>query len=404
MSGFGFSLQTLTIKKLAETSEYKATFQLICARGVVQMFVSLYFIKKYNKETNTELFGPTPFVRRMLCIRSFVGFGGICFAFLALEHLPLGDTTVLVMISPIFATIFSYFALGEPWRLPEVIATVMSIGGVIFVAQPEFIFGSGTALAPIGVLFGVIASVSAGAAYTCVRILGTTAKMPWWNVCFAQSLGQIFASIPLMFIIKENRELPDLFELFVIISIGFVGSWSQIAMTVGMQREKSATATGMRMSDVFFGFIWQVLFTRDNKLSLLSIFGAMLVMGSIFVLIVLKPKADDIAKSTQQQSIELSSNYNVLQTAERDSVDASTRIDISMHNTDEDADIETEDSSAEVLNDFNPFNNMDKLSTTFPPSPTSAEIRKRQGSLGNDPSVSNVGLESVKSKLRQALE
>lgn len=56
-------------------------------------------------------------------------------------------------------------------------------------------------------------------------------------------------------------------------------------MTVGMQKEKSATATGMRMSDVFFGFLWQISFTNDNVLNPLSVFGACLVVSSIFVLV-----------------------------------------------------------------------------------------------------------------------
>jgi hypothetical protein len=37
----------------------------------------------------------------------------------------------------------------------------------------------------------------------------------------------------------------------------------QAAMTAGMQREKSATAVAMRMSDMLFGFIWQALITTD---------------------------------------------------------------------------------------------------------------------------------------------
>ncbi len=59
-------------------------------------------------------------------------------------------------------------------------------------------------------------------------------------------------------------------------------------MTLGMQREKSATARAMRMSDVVFGFIWQVLFTPD-PISYLSVLGAILVTGSIMVVVIFKP-------------------------------------------------------------------------------------------------------------------
>ncbi len=410
LSGVGFSLQTLTIKKLEEVREYKGTFQLIFARGFVQMLVSLYFIKRYNGESKVELFGSTSFVRRMLALRSVVGFGGICFAFLALEKLPIGETTVLVMISPIFSTIFSYLTLGEPWRLAEFMATVTSICGVICVAQPEIVFGEGThTLDPIGVVFGLIASVSAGAAYTCVRILGTTAIMPWWNVCFAQALGQIFFAGPLCFVVKENRNLPDLFEVCVCIAVGFLGAWSQIAMTVGMQREKSATATGMRMSDVFCGFLWQVLFTNDSDVSLLSIFGAVLVITSIVMLIVFKPKNDDNATASKGSSSILSvemakplkSIYNVLQTNESDLESSSrdwqneTKLDISLHH-------EASDEATDIDNVDIDFGISGSLSVVPQSPPKDGSIRKRGGSLGSEP-YSKGGIEDMKEKLRMNL-
>jgi hypothetical protein len=68
-----------------------------------------------------------------------------------------------------------------------------------------------------------------------------------------------------------------------------IGGPSQILMTIGMQREKSATATAMRMSDVLFGFIWQALFTSDT-VSALSLLGAGLVSLSIVLVVLFKPK------------------------------------------------------------------------------------------------------------------
>ena len=63
-------------------------------------------------------------------------------------------------------------------------------------------------------------------------------------------------------------------------------------MTVGMQREKSASATAMRMSDVVFGYLWQLLFTADG-VDALSIIGAILVSFSIVIVIIFKPAAKE---------------------------------------------------------------------------------------------------------------
>ena len=112
LSGLGFSIQGVSIKILAQDTGFSASFQLIFFRGLVQSMLSLYFIRKYNytnangngggegkqhidsiSEPDVELFGPTPFVRKMLAGRSIVGYGGIAFAFLGIERLPVGTYT-----------------------------------------------------------------------------------------------------------------------------------------------------------------------------------------------------------------------------------------------------------------------------------------------------------------------
>ncbi len=188
-------------------------------------------------------------------------------------------------------SIGAYFILSEPWRWPELVATIISLTGVIFVARPPFIFGCSGGVGggvgdgdgdgdgrlcsadAVGVLFGMIASITAGLAYVCVRLLGTSAKMPWYNVVFAQALGQVIFTIPNLYLLEGSLKLSlTIVEIILIVGGGLIGAWSQVAMTFGMQREKSASATAMRMSDVVFGFMWQVLFTEDS-FSILSAFG-----------------------------------------------------------------------------------------------------------------------------------
>jgi len=119
-------------------------------------------------------------------------------------------------------------------------------------------------------------------------MLGTTAKTPWANVCLAQALGQILLSPPSLILSGQQLRVDLPFSLFGIMFIaGFIGAWSQIAMTVGMQREKSALATGMRMSDVVAGFTWQAIFTNEAVTGL-SIAGALLVVISTLILVLAK--------------------------------------------------------------------------------------------------------------------
>lgn len=295
MSGIGFSIQTLIVKLLAERG-FKGSFVCVLARGVLQLVMSsmfIYFDDERRANNGPPLFGSSSFVKWMLFFRSVLGYAGVAFSFLSVEYIPMGDATTLTMLSPLFASIGSFFALGEPWRFPEFAAAIMSLTGASLIAKPSFLFGaegseSSTPAGAMGVLFGLVSAVGAGGAYMFVRILGTTAKMPWANVCFAQSLGQIFLTIPCFYLFGQSLrfDLPW-FEYGLIGLSGVVGAISQAAMTVGMQREKSASATGMRMSDVVFGFIWQAAFTTD-AISWLSVLGAFLVSSGVLTIVIFK--------------------------------------------------------------------------------------------------------------------
>jgi uncharacterized membrane protein len=200
------------------------------------------------------------------------------------------------MLSPLFAAAGGFFILGEPWRNPELVATVMSLSGAFLVAKPSFLFGHNqinenneiSSSESIGVVFALLSAVSTGLAYIFVRILGTIAKMPWSYVCFAQSLGQIALSLPCLLLFGQTLSLSlSPYQGIIILAGGIIGTWSQLAMTVGMQREKSASASAMRMSDVAFGFLWQAIFTSDD-INFLSAIGAVMVMAGVMVIVIYK--------------------------------------------------------------------------------------------------------------------
>ena len=330
MSGVGFSIQALVIKLLAEHG-FHGSFFCVLMRGITQGIIASIFI--YNDEDRLKpdgqpLFGNSSFIKMMLFLRAVIGYGSIACSFLAAEYIAIGDSTVLIMLSPMIASIASYFILGESWRWPEFVATFLSLAGAVLVAKPPILFGTNddSSITPhdmfLGVTLGLSAALFAGFAFVCVRILGTSAKMPWANVCFSQALAQIVLSVPNQYIAGQKFE--DIFTITpyeggLIFLGGFIGAWSQISMTLGMQREKSATATAMRMSDVIFGFIWQILFTQD-PISYLSVLGALLVTGSIMVVVVFKQSSTETtakeAKKVIRPEVELtdmdSSTHNIL--------------------------------------------------------------------------------------------
>jgi hypothetical protein len=76
-------------------------------------------------------------------------------------------------------------------------------------------------------------------------------------------------------------------------------------MTVGMQRESSARATSMRMSDVLFGYIFQFFLTKNDKLTVTSLFGAIFITSSIIIIMYFKPQ-----KSNNSNDANTNTNTN----------------------------------------------------------------------------------------------
>lgn len=311
LSGIGFSIQALLVKLLSERG-FHDSFLCVFLRGLVQLVLSSVFIyydedRLPSKEMmdpgdavqavsvgreGVRLFGNTTYVKCILFLRSFTGFGGILFAFLSIEMIAIGDSTVLQMLSPMLCAIIGCCVLNEPWRLPEFCATIVSLGGAILVVKPPILFGSSQAQSSsfyLGVIYSLLACVTSACAYIFIRILGTTAKMPWANVVFAQAIGQVLLSVPSSYLFRQPLHLQQYSweEYSVVFLVGVVGAFSQILMTIGMQREKSAAATAMRMSDLLFGFIWQALFTAD-EVSRMSVAGALLVSSSILIIVICK--------------------------------------------------------------------------------------------------------------------
>jgi drug/metabolite transporter (DMT)-like permease len=166
----------------------KTSYQQVFIRGFIQLGVAGYLVWAEEKRPRTPLFGPSWFVCFMLCLRGVSGFFSLSLQLLTMEHLPIGDGSVLTMMSPTFAAIFASIFLGEPYRFVEFVATCLSLSGATLVSKPSIIFGAehGANLSSWGIAFGFSAAAVGGLSFLLVRVLGTSAKMPAGHVVCVQ--------------------------------------------------------------------------------------------------------------------------------------------------------------------------------------------------------------------------
>ncbi|GMI30901.1 hypothetical protein TeGR_g2934 [Tetraparma gracilis] len=288
LSGIGFSCQALLIKHLYAAYDFSSSSQVVFFRGLLQCLVSLLLVRRELAKPLTlpSLFGADRSTAAILFLRASLGYVGIAGVFYALRFIPMGDSTTLLMMSTVWSALLARLFLGEPLSAHALVAIPAAFAGLLLIVQPSFVFGGAAALDPRGVFAALLGSFGAAGAYVCVRMLGTTNKMYWAAVTFNQGLGQAVYSVPMLFAFGQSFVMS--FEIVgFCLAIASVGCLSQACMTIGMQREKSALASVMRMSDILASFVFQITLT-DEKANAITLGGAALIV--VGVLIVLRGK------------------------------------------------------------------------------------------------------------------
>ncbi len=69
-------------------------------------------------------------------IRVAIGLCAMSTWFIALSMVPVGDVTAISFLSPLFATVFAVFLLGEVVRIRRWMATLVGFGGALIILRP----------------------------------------------------------------------------------------------------------------------------------------------------------------------------------------------------------------------------------------------------------------------------
>lgn len=284
LSALGFSIQALLVRSL--TAQGLGTFQLLIFRGSCQALGCCVCLSAKGIGLSSWL-GSTRLEHTALLVRAVVGYGGISFGFLCVSAMPLADSQILGQTAPIFSAAFARIFLKEEWHRSEFFSAALAILGVGFISKPATLLDAG-AVSHLGVFYGLLSAFFAGATYVVIRFLGT-AKVDWASVLLAQALGQVALSPIALLISGQELRLFSRQQLALALGMGFFGFASQVAMTKGMQKEKSATASLVRQSLCpVFAMLWQPLMFPEDQLTWTSFAGFATIMLGLLVTVIAK--------------------------------------------------------------------------------------------------------------------
>ncbi len=268
LAAFFFSLMALLVKIAGQRL---SSAQLVLARSIVGVVLSYWMLKRAKIPAWGQRKG-------LLLFRGLSGFAALLCFFYALTQLPLAETTVIVYISPALTALLAALFLKETLRPNEIVGLVLSLVGVVFVAQPSFLFGSGaSSLNLFAVGIAVIGAVFSSTAYVSVRKLRETEHH--LVVVFYFPLVATPASIPLMI---PEALWPTPLEWGMLLGIGVFTQIAQVYLTKGLHIEKAGRALSMSYIQIIFAALWGFMFFSEIPNGF-SVLGALLVVAGTLV-------------------------------------------------------------------------------------------------------------------------
>lgn len=253
--------------------------EVVLIRSAIGLCCTSLTLKYYFKES---LVGP-PELRKFLVARGITGFIGTSCAYYALAYLPIGDAAALIFTAPTWTCIMARLILKDKFTKVQGMGVVLSLCGVILIAQPSFLFPDQANAAQAA----TDSQNATGSARTVAIIVACTG-----SICSATS--NILISR-----LRTVHAFTTSGYLFLVSTLGapiglFLGGWtapwshfpgygaSAIAVgwvmvcltgifsfvgqgfkTEGFRLEKAGPASMMRNLDIVFAFMWQVLFLGD---------------------------------------------------------------------------------------------------------------------------------------------
>lgn len=278
--------------------------EIIFVRMIITWIGALAYLH-YNKVPDYFI-GPKG-VRLLLVLRGIVGFFGLFGIYYSLQYLDLSDATVLTFLAPILTGYFGRIFLKEPFLRTELYAGILSLLGVILIARPQSLFGTGSAtagnatglqrLSAVGVaLLGVLGAASA---YITIRAIGNRSH-PMISVSMFSLYATCVSAIGLA-VLQQPMVFPGTLagwaEWLVIGICGFV---AQLLLTAGLQRERAGRGVAMVYLQMVFAFAFEryILFNMLTKNRIIwgvipdfwSISGSGLILGGAFWVAIAKSR------------------------------------------------------------------------------------------------------------------
>ncbi|KAI0561640.1 solute carrier family 35 member G1 [Gracilaria domingensis] len=217
----------------------------------------------------------------LIFLRSLVGTLSLLSQITALGLISMGNSVTILFTCPAITMAMAALVIHEPIRRIDVVALIMSFAGVVFVAQPSFLFAnhpsSTTHQSMVGVLVALSAAFFSSSVSVITRFLGHDVHF-MINVC-ALSICTFLTAITLSGANEFHSITTNHTGLLVNIIAGICGALAQSTLSKSLQWCRAGPALLVRSLTIPFSYTYGLLFLGESP-SLLTLFGVFMILSA----------------------------------------------------------------------------------------------------------------------------
>lgn len=273
LSAFGFAMMSAFVKLSGDLPSMQKSFfrnivSFIIAFGMILYHKESFFGKKENQ--------------KLLLMRSALGTLGVVLNFYAIDHLILSDANMLNKLSPFFVILFCAIFLKEKLQLRHIAIIAVGFLGSLLIIKPAF------NVDVIPYIIGLLSAIFAGAAYTCVRAIGSREKH--YTVVFYFSCFSVITILP--FMMASYRPMTWLQFIYLMLA-GMFATIGQFGITLAYKYAPAKEISIFDYSNIIFSaIISMVIF--DQLPDTLSILGYIVIFSASLYMFMYNKKLDKI--------------------------------------------------------------------------------------------------------------
>ena len=237
-SAFCFALMNVFVKLSGDLPSMEKSF----FRNLIAAIFSLILILKSDESIRYQKKNIP-----LLLLRSTLGTIGILCNFYAVDHLIVSDASMLNKLSPFFVVLFSSIFLKEKASMFQIGCVFCAFLGSLFIIRPSFDFVS-----MVPALIGILGALTAGSAYTCVRLLSLREEKGTKIVFFFSTFSCLFCVPYLIF----NYHPMTMYQLVMLLGAGLAASGGQFAITAAYANAPAKEISAFDYSQVVFAALF----------------------------------------------------------------------------------------------------------------------------------------------------